>query len=65
MALFQKIVEQKYIKQFDAELIKAKYSEFKTHFGNPDIQENIRNSKEEQYSERLSTLFSIFATLSR
>jgi type I restriction-modification system DNA methylase subunit len=51
MALFQKTVEQKYLKQLDSELINAKYLEFKTHFGNTDIQENIRNSKEEQYQE--------------
>ncbi|MBK6285638.1 MAG: hypothetical protein IPF54_25875 [Draconibacterium sp.] len=50
MALFQKTVEQKYLKQLDAALINAKYREFKAYFGNPDIQENIRNSKEEQYS---------------
>ena len=58
MALFQKTVEQKYIKQLDAELINAKYREFKAYFGNPDIQENIRNSKEEQYQgEFLIDLF--------
>ena len=51
MALFQKTVEQKYLKQLDSALINAKYLEFKTHFGNTDIQENIRNSKEEQYQE--------------
>ena len=51
MALFQKTVEQKYLKQLDPALINAKYLEFKTHFGNTDIQENIRNSKEEQYQE--------------
>jgi uncharacterized protein YktA (UPF0223 family) len=49
MALFQKTVEQKYLKQIDAELINAKYREFKSYFVNPDIQENIRNSKDEQY----------------
>ncbi len=58
MALFQKTVEQKYLKQFDADLINAKYLEFKIHFGNTDIQENIRNSKEEQYQgEFLIDLF--------
>ena len=58
MALFQKTVEQKYLKQLDAELINAKYREFKAYFGNPDIQENIRNSKEEQYQgEFLIDLF--------
>ncbi len=51
MALFQKTVEQKYLKQLDSALINAKYQEFKTHFGNTEIQENIRNSKEEQYQE--------------
>jgi type I restriction-modification system DNA methylase subunit len=58
MALFQKTVEQKYLKQLDAELINAKYREFKAYFGNPNIQENIRNSKEEQYQgEFLIDLF--------
>ncbi len=58
MALFQKTVEQKYLKQLDSALINAKYQEFKTHFGNTDIQENIRNSKEEQYQgEFLIDLF--------
>jgi hypothetical protein len=51
MALFQKTVEQKYLKQLDSALINAKYLEFKTHFGNTEIQENIRISKEEQYQE--------------
>ncbi len=58
MALFQKTVEQKYLKQLNAGIIKAKYLEFKSYFGNPDIQENIRNSKEEQYQgEFLIDLF--------
>ena len=51
MSLFQKTVEHKYLKQLDSELINSKYLEFKTYFGNPDIQANIRNSKEEQYQE--------------
>jgi len=38
MALFQKTVEHKYLKQLDSELINAKYLEFKTYFGNPDKQ---------------------------
>jgi hypothetical protein len=58
MALFQKTVEQKYLKQLNAEIIKAKFLDFKSYFGNPDIQENIRNSKEEQYQgEFLIDLF--------
>jgi hypothetical protein len=51
MALFQKTVEHKYLKQLDAALIHSKYLEFKSYFGNPEIQANIRNSKEEQYQE--------------
>ncbi len=51
MALFQKTVEHKYLKQLDADLIHSKYLEFKNYFGNPEIQANIRNSKEEQYQE--------------
>ena len=51
MALFQKTVEQKYLKQLNSELINEKYLEFKTYFGNTYIQENIRNSKEEQFQE--------------
>jgi hypothetical protein len=58
MALFQKTVEQKFLKQLDSALVNAKYQEFKTHFGNTDIQENIRYSKEEQYhGEFLIDLF--------
>jgi len=58
MALFQKTVEQKYLKHLDAKLIDEKYLEFKSYFGNADIQENIRNSKEEQYQgEFLIDLF--------
>jgi len=51
MSLFQKPVEQKYLNQLDARLLDTKYSEFQTYFGNPAIQENIRNSKEEQFQE--------------
>ena len=51
MSLFQKTVEQKYLKQLDSKLIETKYNEFKTYFGNPTIQDNIRTSKEEQFQE--------------
>ena len=37
MALFQKTVVHKYLKHLDAELINAKYIEFKTYFENADI----------------------------
>ncbi|HCY43344.1 MAG TPA: restriction endonuclease subunit M [Prolixibacteraceae bacterium] len=51
MGLFQKSVLQKYLKQLDSDLAETKYKEFKTYFGNSAIQENIRNSKEEQFQE--------------
>ena len=46
MSFFQNSVQQKYINLLDAKIIDAKYAEFKAYFGNPTIQENIRNSKE-------------------
>ena len=35
----------------DKHAVAAAYAKFKAHFHNPAIQENIRNSKEEQYQE--------------
>ncbi|PKL85773.1 MAG: restriction endonuclease subunit M [Ignavibacteriae bacterium HGW-Ignavibacteriae-1] len=51
MSLFQKSVEKKYLNELDSILIDKKFKEFQDYFGNPVIQENIRNSKEEQYQE--------------
>src|SRR5690554_13046 len=51
MSLFQKSVEKKYLNELDSVLIDKKYREFQEYFGNPSIQENIRNSKEEQFQE--------------
>ncbi|MGD9930019.1 MAG: N-6 DNA methylase [Mangrovibacterium sp.] len=51
MSLFQKSVEKKYLNDLDSELIDKKYTDFQTYFGDPEIQENIRNSKEEQFQE--------------
>lgn len=54
--MFQKTIQNKYIKaQGD---ISEKWQLFKNHFHNPSVQENIRNSKEEQYQgEFLIDLF--------
>jgi type I restriction-modification system DNA methylase subunit/REP element-mobilizing transposase RayT len=58
MRLFQKSVEKKYLNDLDTALIDKKYTDFLKHFGNPEIQENIRNSNEEQYQgEFLIDLF--------
>jgi hypothetical protein len=49
MALFQNTVINKYLKTSDKQVVKAAFDKFRVHFQNPTIQENIRNSKEEQY----------------
>jgi len=51
MSLFQKSVEKKYLNELDTVLVDRKYKDFQHYFGNPAIQENIRNAKEEQFQE--------------
>jgi REP element-mobilizing transposase RayT len=51
MSLFQKSVIQKYLNDLDPELINSKYAQYQSYFGDPVRQENIRNSKEEQFQE--------------
>lgn len=51
MSLFQKSVEKKYLNELDSTLIDKKFAEFQDYFANPERQENIRNSKEEQFQE--------------
>lgn len=48
MALFQKNVVQKYLKQLNSELISTKHLEFKARLGNTDIEDKIRNYKKEE-----------------
>lgn len=50
MSLFQNTVIKKYLLSQD-ERINPAYKLFAAYFLNPDIQENIRNSKEEQFQE--------------
>ncbi|MQP52695.1 MULTISPECIES: DNA methyltransferase [unclassified Flavobacterium] len=58
MALFQTAVIKKYLQAQNKEQLKEKWLQFQHHFHNPTIQENIRNSKEEQYQgEFLIDLF--------
>lgn len=58
MPLFQKTVITKYLKTQNPETISLKWAKFRDHFHNQTIQENIRNSKEEQYQgEFLIDLF--------
>lgn len=51
MALFQNTVISKYLKTQNPEVLSEKWNLFISHFHDPAIQENIRNSKEEQYQE--------------
>ncbi|MBP7965327.1 MAG: hypothetical protein KAZ12_01645, partial [Paludibacteraceae bacterium] len=51
MAFFQQAVTNKYLNSLDKLKIQEKFAQFKAHFQNPEIQQNIRNSKEEQYQE--------------
>ena len=51
MSLFQHSVLNKYLKDTNQEEMEAAYRRLTIHFHNPYIQENIRNSKEEQYQE--------------
>lgn len=51
MSLFQNSVLKKYLKSQHTEELKEKWVLFKAYFHNATIQENIRNSKEEQFQE--------------
>ena len=51
MSLFQKSVEKKYLSELNEAIINSKYTAFQEYFGNAERQENIRNSKEEQFQE--------------
>ena len=58
MSLFQTSVVKKYLNDLSPELIDEKYKAFQDYFGNAERQENIRNSKEEEYqSGFVSALF--------
>ena len=51
MPLFQQSVLKKFLSQQDKNLVEKAYKKFTKYFHNPTIQENIRNSKEEQFQE--------------
>lgn len=58
MSLFQKTITEKYLKNQNSEILNQKWNVFTEHFHDPVRQENIRNSKEEQYQgEFLIDLF--------
>ena len=51
MALFQPAVLKKYISGINEQEIEEVWGRFTAHFHNPEIQENIRGSKEEEYQD--------------
>lgn len=58
MAFYQNSVLTKYLNALNKDEVNQQWQLFKQHFHNPAIQENIRNSKEEQYQgEFLIDLF--------
>jgi type I restriction-modification system DNA methylase subunit/REP element-mobilizing transposase RayT len=51
MALFQPAVLKKYLSGIDEQEIDDVWGRFSAHFHDPEIQENIRGSKEEEYQD--------------
>lgn len=51
MALFQHTILNKYIKALPEAEVRKAYEKYVGYYHNPEIQENIRNSKEEQYQQ--------------
>lgn len=58
MAIFQSSVLKKYLKQLDSAKVAKLYKKYTKYFHDPTIQQNIRESKEEQYQAKfLDELF--------
>jgi len=51
MPFFQNSVQNKYLRQLDDKLVNQAYQKYSAYFLNAEIQENIHNSKEEQFQE--------------
>jgi hypothetical protein len=48
MAIFQNTVVNKYLNNQNEQVISEKWNIYKTHFFDPEVQENIRDSKEKR-----------------
>jgi len=48
---FQNTIIKRYLAMLNDEQVKAAWEKYKAHFLNPQVQERIRTSKEEQYQE--------------
>ena len=51
MGFFQNSVINKHLKALDKAVVNTAYAKFKKYFHNPEIQQNIREAKEEQFQE--------------
>ncbi len=51
MVFFQSTVVDKHLNALNKQQIQSAYLKFREYFHNPTVQENIPNSKEEQYQE--------------
>ena len=51
MQIFQRNILNKYIESLDVSMIQDRYMRYSDYFLDPTIQENIRQSKEEQFQE--------------
>jgi len=51
MSFFQNAVLNKYLKTLNQEQLQLAYNKFTAYFHNPEIQNNIREAKEEQFQE--------------
>lgn len=49
--IFQKNILKKYLSTLNADIIESSWKQYQSYFLNPDIQQNIRQSKEEQFQE--------------
>src|SRR5690554_2719979 len=52
MPLYQSSVLNKYLAAQDADQVSAAYQKYAAYFLNKEIQENIRNAKEEQFQQK-------------
>ena len=51
MSFFQNAVINKYLATIETQVVSSAYLKFKEYFHNPERQQNIRDSKEEQFQE--------------
>ena len=51
MQIFQRNILNKYIESLDVSMIQDRYMRYSDYFLDPAIQENIHQSKEEQFQE--------------